>query len=35
MVHRFLQGSESIASWQANILFEPVQFEVKPLFTDK
>ena len=23
-----LQGSESIASWQANLLFEPVKFEV-------
>lgn len=24
----FLQGSESFASWQTNLLFEPVQFEV-------
>lgn len=23
-----MQGSESFASWQANLLFEPVQFEV-------
>lgn len=22
------QGSESFASWQANLLFEPIQFEV-------
>lgn len=24
----FFQGSESLASWKANLLFEPVQFEV-------
>lgn len=23
-----LQGSESLASWQANLLFEPIEFEV-------
>jgi hypothetical protein len=25
----YVQGSESIASWQANLLFEPVKFEVR------
>lgn len=35
-----MQGSESFESWQANLLFEPVQFEVivtnagKVLFSD-
>lgn len=24
-----IQGSESLASWQANLLFEPIQFEVQ------
>lgn len=24
----YWQGSETIASWQANLLFEPVKFEV-------
>lgn len=27
-----VQGSESLASWQANLLFEPVQFEVNSFF---
>jgi len=26
-----VQGSESMASWQANLLFEPIQFEVLQL----
>uniref|UniRef100_A0A804L6G1 Fungal lipase-type domain-containing protein n=1 Tax=Musa acuminata subsp. malaccensis TaxID=214687 RepID=A0A804L6G1_MUSAM len=26
-----IQGSESLASWQANLLFEPIQFEVMPI----
>lgn len=26
-----LQGSESLASWKANLLFEPIQFEVNAI----
>lgn len=26
-----VQGSESLASWQANLLFEPIQFEVNSI----
>lgn len=28
-----VQGSESLASWQANLLFEPISFEVIFPFT--
>ncbi|KAI3506558.1 hypothetical protein L2E82_19779 [Cichorium intybus] len=30
-----IQGSESIASWQANILFEPIQFEAQDVIVHR